>query len=73
MIHSYTIVAYSNHHFGEEDMDLERYKGDEEEIQVVVRGHCSMGLATPDKQVGHTRGLQVAAVGPEEVDMEQLK
>jgi hypothetical protein len=72
MIHSYTIVAYSNH-FGEEDMEMERYKGAEEEIQVVVCGHCSMGLATPDKQVGHTRGSQVAAVGHEEVDMEQLK
>jgi hypothetical protein len=72
MLHSYTIVAYSNH-FGEEDMDLEWYKEAEEEIQAVVHEHCSMGLATPDKQVGRTRGLQVTAVGHEEADMEQQK
>lgn len=72
MLHSYTIVAYSNH-FGEEDMELEWCKEAEEQIQVVVHGHCSMGLATPDKQVGRTRGSQVAAVGPEEADMEKQK
>ena len=44
----------------------------EDEIQIVVHGHYSMGLATPDKQVGHTHGLHVtAAVGPKDVDMEQ--
>ncbi len=60
-------------------MELVWYKEAEEEIQVVVHGHCSMGLANPDKQVGHTHGLQVAAVGSEvaavgsEVDMEKQK
>lgn len=73
VLHSYTIVAYSSHFDEEEDMELEWYKEDEEQIQAVVHGHCSMGLATQDRQVGHTRGLQVAAVGHEEVDMEQQK
>ena len=72
MIHSYTIVAYSSHFGEEEGMELGWCKEAEDEIQIVVHGHCSMGLATPDKQVGHTHGLHVtAAVGPENVDMEQ--
>ena len=53
-------------------MELGWCKEAEDEIQIVVHGHCSMGLATPDKQVGHTHGLHVTAdVGPEDVDMEQ--
>jgi hypothetical protein len=54
-------------------MGMEWCKEAEEQIQVVVHGHCSMGLATPDKQVGRTRGSQVAAVGPDEADMEKQK
>ena len=70
MLHSYTIVAYSSH-FGEEGMEG-WCKEAEDEIQIVVHGHYSMGLATPDKQVGHTHGLHLtAAVGPEDVDMVQ--
>lgn len=73
MLPRYAIVAYSSHFGEEEDRELESYKEAEEKIQVVEREHCSMGLATLDKQVGHTHGLQVAAVGPEEVDMERQK
>ena len=54
MLHSYTIVAYSSHFGEEEGMELGWCKEAEDEIQIVVHGHCSMGLATPDKQVGHT-------------------
>ena len=62
MIHSYTIVAYSSHLGEEEGMELGWCKEPEDEIQIVVHGHCSMGLATPDKQVGHTHGWRVVVV-----------
>lgn len=48
-------------------MELEQYKEAEEKIQVVVRWHCSMGLAILGRQVVHTHGLVgEAAVGPVE-------
>lgn len=67
---AYTIVAYSSHPVEEDGIDLEWCKEDEDEIQLVVHGNCSMDLATLDKQVDHSHGLQVAVAGPVEVGMD---
>lgn len=67
---AYTIVAYSSHPVEEGGIDLEWCKEVEDEIRLVVHGNCSMDLATLDKQVDHSHGLQVAVAGPVEVGMD---
>lgn len=52
-------------------MEMVLYKEAEEKIQVVVHGHCNMGLAILGRQVGHTHGSVVAVVEPVVEGMEQ--
>lgn len=67
-----TIAAYNSHFGEEEDKDLEWYKEAADQMLVVVRVHYNMEPAILDMQVGHTRGLPVAAGGTEKMGMEQL-